>query len=196
MPYANNKGADQHVHPRSLISAFVVHCLDSIIPLVSISKISSLYLASVDVQAGLSLPLLQTPKTGFLVTRLICDQVNISKQQMNQTFVEFGERSGSVVECRTPERGVRGSKPTAAVLCPWARHFTRRKYWLITQEAMAPSRHDWKIVDWDVKPQHNQPTFVEFRIFFNWKQNACFLKHHCLMSPCDSYNSFGQKLSN
>ena len=23
---------------------------------------------------------------------------------------------------------------------------------------MAPSRHDWKIVDWDVKPQHNQPT--------------------------------------
>ena len=24
---------------------------------------------------------------------------------------------------------------------------------------MAPSRHDWKIVDWDVKPQHNQPTF-------------------------------------
>ena len=49
---------------------------------------------------------------------------------------------------------------TAAVLCPWARHFTPRKYWLITQEAMAPSRHDWKIVDWDVKPQHNQPTFV------------------------------------
>ena len=29
-----------------------------------------------------------------------------------------------------------------------------RKYWLITQEAVAPSRHDWKIVDWDVKPQH------------------------------------------
>ena len=44
------------------------------------------------------------------------------------------------------------------MLCPWARHFTPRKYWLITQEAMAPSRHDWKIVDWDVKPQHNQPT--------------------------------------
>ena len=52
------------------------------------------------------------------------------------------------------------SKPTAAVLCPWARHFTPRKYWLITQEAMAPSRHDWKIVDWDVKPQHNQPTNI------------------------------------
>ena len=62
----------------------------------------------------------------------------------------------SVVECRTPEREVGGSKPTAAMLCPWARHFTPRKYWLITQEAVAPSRHDWKIVDWDVKPQHKQ----------------------------------------
>ena len=72
--------------------------------------------------------------------------------------IRSGERGGSVVECRTPEREVRGSRPTATVLCPWARHFTPRKYWLITQEAMAPSRHDWKLVDWDVKPQHNQPT--------------------------------------
>ena len=38
MPYANNKGADQPAHPRSLISAFVVRCL---VPLVSISEISS-----------------------------------------------------------------------------------------------------------------------------------------------------------
>ena len=79
--------------------------------------------------------------------------------KLNAIFLFLcGERGGSVVECRTPEREVRGSRPTAAVLCPWARHFTPRKYWLITQEAMAPSRHDWKIVDWDVKPQHNQPT--------------------------------------
>ena len=41
LPYANNKGADQPAHPRSLISAFVICCLDSIIPLVSISKIYS-----------------------------------------------------------------------------------------------------------------------------------------------------------
>ena len=33
-------------------------------------------------------------------------------------FSKMGERGGSVVECRTPEREVRGSKPTAAVLCP------------------------------------------------------------------------------
>ena len=78
----------------------------------------------------------------------------------------LGERGGSVIECRTPEREVRGSKPTAAVLCPWARHFTPRKYWLITREAMAPSRHDWKIVDWDVKPQHNQPKVkIRLRIY-------------------------------
>ena len=70
MQYANNKGADQPAHPRSLISTFLVRCLDSIIPLVSISELSSLYLASVAAQAGLSLPWSQAPKTGFLVTRL------------------------------------------------------------------------------------------------------------------------------
>ena len=83
--------------------------------------------------------------------------VGVVRYEYQFFLVWGGERGGSVVECRTPEREVRGSRPTAAVLCPWARHFTPRKYWLITQEAMAPSRHDWKIVDWDVKPQHNQP---------------------------------------
>ena len=29
MTYVNNKGADQPAHPHSLISTFVVHCLDS-----------------------------------------------------------------------------------------------------------------------------------------------------------------------
>ena len=70
MPYANNKGADQPAHLRSLISTFVVRCLDSMISLVSISEISSLHLAFVAVQDSLSLPWLQTPKTGFLVMRL------------------------------------------------------------------------------------------------------------------------------
>ena len=40
MPYANNKGADQTAHPRSLISAFVVRSLDSILSVVSRSEIS------------------------------------------------------------------------------------------------------------------------------------------------------------
>ena len=36
----------------------------------------------------------------------------------DQTVPRRGERGGSVVECRTLEREVGGSKPTAAVLCP------------------------------------------------------------------------------
>ena len=40
MPYANNKGADQPAHLHSLISTFVVHCLDSMICILAISKVS------------------------------------------------------------------------------------------------------------------------------------------------------------
>ena len=40
MPYAKNKDAEQPAHPRSLISTFVVHCLDGIIPALAIYKIS------------------------------------------------------------------------------------------------------------------------------------------------------------
>ena len=53
MPYANTKGTDQPAHPRSLISAFVVRCLNSIIYINVISKISSL--ASEAEQTGLCL---------------------------------------------------------------------------------------------------------------------------------------------
>ena len=65
MSYANNKGADQPVHPRSLTSAFVVRCLDSIITLDSIAEISRLWLASVAAQAGLCLVWSETPEDTF-----------------------------------------------------------------------------------------------------------------------------------
>ena len=42
MSYAYNKDADEPAHLRSLISAFVVRCLDSIISLDSIAEISKL----------------------------------------------------------------------------------------------------------------------------------------------------------
>ena len=42
LAYANNKGADQPVHARRLICAFVVHCLDSTIPLLATAEISRL----------------------------------------------------------------------------------------------------------------------------------------------------------
>ena len=41
MPYANNKGADQPAHLRSLISAFVIRRLDSIMSISSKSKLSN-----------------------------------------------------------------------------------------------------------------------------------------------------------
>ena len=65
MSYANNKGADQPVHPRSLISTFVVRCLASMMSLVSVTKISSVILASVAEQASLSLTWLETPEDTF-----------------------------------------------------------------------------------------------------------------------------------
>ena len=63
MPYANNKGGDQPICLRSLISFFVVRCLDKVIPLLVISEISRLELASVAEQAGLSLTWSKIPKT-------------------------------------------------------------------------------------------------------------------------------------
>ena len=65
MSYANNKGTDQPAHPRSLISTFVVRCLDSVMSLVSVTKISSLMLASVAEQASLSLTWAETPEDKF-----------------------------------------------------------------------------------------------------------------------------------
>ena len=65
MPYANNKGADQPAHPRSLISTCVVRCLDSIISLDSITEISRLQLAFVAAQAGLCLAWSESPEDTF-----------------------------------------------------------------------------------------------------------------------------------
>ena len=71
LPYANDKGADQPAHPHSLISAFVVHCLDSIIPLLAIAENSRPKPVSVAEQTNLSLTSSPIPKTGFLVMWLI-----------------------------------------------------------------------------------------------------------------------------
>ena len=65
MSYANNKGTGQPAHPRSLISTFVVRCLDTVMSLVSVIKISSLMLASVAEQASLSLTWLETREDTF-----------------------------------------------------------------------------------------------------------------------------------
>ena len=65
MSYSNNKDADQPAHPRSLISAFVIPYLDSVMSLVSVTEISSLMLASVAEQASFSLTWSETPEDTF-----------------------------------------------------------------------------------------------------------------------------------
>ena len=77
MSDANNEGADQPTHPRSLISAFVVSLLDSVMSLVPGIKISSLMLASVAEQASLSLTWSESPEDTFLMTRLNYNQSNL-----------------------------------------------------------------------------------------------------------------------
>ena len=56
------------MHPHSMITAFVVHCLDSTIPLLAVAEISRPKLVSVAEQAGLSLNLSKIPKAGIVVT--------------------------------------------------------------------------------------------------------------------------------
>ena len=77
LPYANNKGADQHTRPRILIGAFVVCCLDSIIPLVSISKINFKPLPSFCGRAGR----FESYLVAVLVTKLIWSST--SKEYMS-----------------------------------------------------------------------------------------------------------------
>ena len=69
--FANSKGADQPAHPSSLISAFVIRLLESVISRLATNEILFFYLVSVAEQAGLKLALSETPKTGFLAMRPI-----------------------------------------------------------------------------------------------------------------------------
>ena len=85
MSYANNKGADQPAHPRSLISAFVVRCLDSVMSLVSVTKISSIMLPSVGEQASMCLTWSETPEDTFshdkVQIKSFCEYKKLTKVQ-------------------------------------------------------------------------------------------------------------------
>ena len=67
--FANNTGADQPAHLRSLISAFVIRVLEIIICKRATGGISIFYVIFVAEETGLNLSLAETPKTGFLATR-------------------------------------------------------------------------------------------------------------------------------
>ena len=60
----NNKVAEQPKHPHSLIGAFFIRALDSIIS----KQAAIFYLVSVAEQAGLDMTWSNGPKTGFFAT--------------------------------------------------------------------------------------------------------------------------------
>ena len=67
--FANSKGADQPAHTLRLISAFVIHILESLISKLATNEISFFLLVSVAGETGLILALSETPKTGFVAPR-------------------------------------------------------------------------------------------------------------------------------
>ena len=67
--FANNKGADQPAHLRRLISAIIIHFLESIISKLAIGKISFFGLVSLAEETGLSLASSESPKTGFVASQ-------------------------------------------------------------------------------------------------------------------------------
>ena len=73
---ANNKGAYQLLHPRSLISASAFHKLNSIVFKLALSEILLFYLVSVAEKAGFGMILSETLKTGFVASMLIYIHVN------------------------------------------------------------------------------------------------------------------------
>ena len=88
--YANNKRADQPVHPRSLISAFVVCYLGGIIhvPILAISKVS----ASVAEQGCLSLTWSQIPINTF--SHVVTIFFNLFVLRLNVPVNNFPVMSG------------------------------------------------------------------------------------------------------
>ena len=63
--FANNKGADQPAHPRSLISTFVIRLLERIISRLAMSEISIFLLVSVSEDNGFRDSYVGNPKDRF-----------------------------------------------------------------------------------------------------------------------------------
>ena len=74
-----------------MITAFVVRCLDSTIPLLAIAEISSISVAE---QAGLSPNWSQTLKAGFVVTWLIYDPPHHKTNKMTCAPSEDSDQPG------------------------------------------------------------------------------------------------------
>ena len=75
-----NKDADQLRGNREADQRLCFPYTDSTIPLLPKSEISSLYPSAVAVQPGLCRTWSETPKTGFLTTRLLCNYTRDTAQ--------------------------------------------------------------------------------------------------------------------
>ena len=76
------------------------------------------------------------------------------------------ECSGLVVKCLIQDQGVLGSSLTGiTALCPWARHINPC-FVLHGPTQEDPSRHNWTIVDWDIKNQTKQTHIFKTKIVF------------------------------
>ena len=73
-----NKAADQLCGNRTADQRLCFRYIDSTIPLLSKSEISSIYPSPVAAQPGLCRTRSETPKTGFLTTRLNYTCINFS----------------------------------------------------------------------------------------------------------------------
>ena len=117
MSYANNKGTDQPAHSRSLISAFVVHCLYSIIFLESIAEISKLWLASVAAQASLCLGWSETPEDTFSHDMVQIKQetkrAKTFKKDLKPECDSFTPHNQTFMECPRARTGNDG------MICQW-----------------------------------------------------------------------------
>ena len=83
-----NKDADQLRGNREADQRLCFRYIDSTIPLLSKSEISSLLTYSVAAQPGLCRTRSETPKTGFLTMRLICF-LSLFQCFSQQSFVFF-----------------------------------------------------------------------------------------------------------
>ena len=87
MAYADNKDVEQPAHP---VYSAPFCCLDSMMPIFAISKISTLLQTSVAEQTGLRLTWSQYPKADFLMSWLIFVCVQFQKElQKNMVEVVY-----------------------------------------------------------------------------------------------------------
>ena len=98
--YPNNKGADQPAHLRSLVCAFVICYLKSLVIKLASYEISILQLVSVADETGLSLALSETLKKGFVASR---PKLSFSKNTFRKSI-----RVSNVLD---PDQGIHSSGP-------------------------------------------------------------------------------------